>query len=236
EMILLARRRRWPCPVVWVCGDFAELKAMLAERRLGPVDGVLLDLGVCSDQLEDPGRGMSFSRPGPLDMRFNRKQGQPAAELVNRLSEAELSDLLFRYGEERYSRRIARAIVSERQREPIETTDRLAQIVRRAVAFRARGRRIDPATRAFQALRIAVNDELGSLERGLRALPEVLKPGGRAVVISFHSLEDRIVKRAFQQRDFWEPLTPKPVRPEREEVRANPRARSAKLRAARRRC
>ncbi len=234
EMLELARRRPWPCRVVWLCGNFADLDRMLAEAELAPVDAVLMDLGVCSDQLDDPQRGMSLSRPGPLDMRFNRAAGQPAAQLVNRLSREQLADLFFRYGEERHSRRIARAIVSARQRGPINRTDVLAEIVRRALGSLGRRQRIDPATRVFQALRIAVNDELASLERGLESVAAVLRPGGRAVVISFHSLEERIVKRAFQRRDVWEPLTPKPLRPDRAEVRANPRARSAKLRAAKR--
>jgi 16S rRNA (cytosine1402-N4)-methyltransferase len=202
------------------------------------VDGVLADLGVCSDQLDDAARGLSFSRPGPLDMRLDPEGGgETAADLVARLGERDLADLIYRYGEERHSRRIARRLVEERRRAPVDTTERLADIVRRCLPFPARGGRrrssIDPATRTFQALRIAVNDELGELQRLLEALPRCLKPGGVAAVISFHSLEDRPVKLAFKDRAAWQPLTKKPVEAGEQEVSENPRARSAKLRAAR---
>jgi 16S rRNA (cytosine1402-N4)-methyltransferase len=193
---------------------------------------VLLDLGVSSDQLADPERGFSFDSPGELDLRYDPSSGEPAYRLVNRLSEERLADLIYRYGEDPNSRRIARAIVTARQRRPIRTAAELAEIIRKAVP--RRGSRIDPATRTFQALRIAVNEELKWLEVALRRIPEVLRPGGRLVVISFHSLEDRLVKEAFRRDSRLRVLTPHPVTPSPEEIAANPRARSAKLRAAER--
>lgn len=211
--------------------SFDELPAILVELGTGPVDAVLADLGVCSDQLDDPSRGLSFQQDGPLDMRLNPDEGEPASALLRRLNEKELADLIFRYGEERFSRRIARRIVERRQEQPLETTGQLAELVRRCVP-RGRGHGIDPSTRTFQALRIAVNDELGCLERFLHELPRCLRPGGRAAVISFHSLEDRLVKQAFRQRKLWQELTRKPVTASAEEARNNPRARSAKLRVA----
>ncbi len=216
-----------------VHAGFEELRAILDQLGIAAVDGVLADLGFCSDQVDDPQRGLSFQREGPLDMRLNPNEGEPASALLRRLSERELADVLWRYGEERFSRRIARRIVETRRRQPLETTSELAELVRRCVP-RPRGKRpaIDPATRTFQALRIAVNDELGALEQLLAALPECVQPGGRAVFISFHSLEDRLVKQAFRDRARWAVLTRKPVQATEEEVRNNPRARSAKLRAA----
>ena len=213
--------------------NFADLREVLDAAGIDRVDAVLMDLGVSSDQLDDATRGFSFVQPGPLDMRMNPQVGEPAARLVSRLKAEDLAELFFRYGEERHSRRVARAIVEARGEKPIETTEQLAQIVRRAMPRGRARQRIDPATRVFQALRIAVNDELTSLERALDTLPACLKPGGRAVVISFHSLEDRLVKQAFRRRDNWEPLVRKPLTPTAEEVASNPRARSAKLRAAR---
>jgi 16S rRNA (cytosine1402-N4)-methyltransferase len=160
-------------------------------------------------------------------------RGETAADLLRRLSERDLADLIYQFGEERFSRRIARRIVESREQEPIETTGELADLVRRAVhVSRAKRERIDPATRTFQALRIAVNDELGALDRLLAQLPDCVKPGGRAVIISFHSLEDRRVKRAFRNSAAWQVLTKKPVTAGEDEQRANPRSRSAKLRAA----
>jgi len=195
----------------------------------------LADVGVCSDQLDDPQRGLSFMQPGPLDMRFDPTTGEPASALLRRLSERDLADLIWRYGEERFSRRIARRIVEARRQAPLETTVELAELVRRCVprpAGRQRKPPIDPATRVFQALRIAVNDELGELQRLLTILPTCVRPGGRAAVISFHSLEDRLVKTAFRERSLWEVQTRKPVQASAEEVRSNPRSRSAKLRVA----
>jgi 16S rRNA (cytosine1402-N4)-methyltransferase len=163
-------------------------------------------------------------------MRLDPNRGQPAARLLATLPERELADLIYRYGEERHSRRIARKIVERRNVEPLTTTDQLADVVRSCVP-RGHGK-IDPATRTFQALRIAVNDEIAALEALLKQLPNCLKQGGRAALISFHSLEDRLVKQAFRQSDIWEPLTKKPITPSAEEVSNNPRSRSAKLRAA----
>jgi 16S rRNA (cytosine1402-N4)-methyltransferase len=238
-MLDLARPRLAGLPVTLVQAGFDRLGQVLDGLGVAAVDGVLADLGVCSDQLDDPARGLSFAQPGPLDMRLDVTEGEPAAALLRRLSERDLADLIWRYGEERFSRRIARRVVEQRRLSPLETTEQLAELVRRCVPRppRARGRRrapIDPATRVFQALRIAVNDELGMLERLLAALPGRVRPGGRAALISFHSLEDRQVKRAFRVKEVWEPLTRKPVQAGEAEVAHNPRARSAKLRAARR--
>lgn len=217
-------------PVTLRYGNFAQLRQVLDELQIERVHGVLADLGFASDQLADPQRGLSFQREGPLDMRLDPTRGEPASRLVNRLSERELADIFWRYGEERFSRRVARRIVEVRRRQPITTTTQLADLVRRCVP-RGRGG-IDPATRVFQALRIAVNDELAALEQLLRQLPRCLHEGGRAVIISFHSLEDRLVKQAFRS-EWWEVLTRKPVTPSEAEIAANPRSRSAKLRAAR---
>jgi 16S rRNA (cytosine1402-N4)-methyltransferase len=232
-MLDLARPRLEGLPVTLRRANFSELPDVLRELGVGPVDGVLADLGICSDQLDEAGRGFSFGKAGPLDMRMNTELGERASDLLRRLPERELADLIWRYGEERFSRRVARRIVETRKRQPVETTGQLAGLVRSCVP---RGKAaIDPATRVFQALRIAVNDELHALDQLLADLPGVLKPGGRAVLISFHSLEDRRVKQAFRDRDTWEELTRKPVTAGEAETANNPRARSAKLRAARRR-
>jgi 16S rRNA (cytosine1402-N4)-methyltransferase len=237
-MLALAEKRLAGLPVTLLHASFAQLRRVLDGLGVEAVDGVLADVGVSSDQLDDPARGLSFQRPGPLDMRLDPTEGEPAGDLLRRLGERDLADIFWRYGEERFSRRIARRIVEERRRAPLETTEQLAELVRRCVPYPKRGRGskkpIDPATRVFQALRIAVNDELEALERLLAALPGCVKPGGRAAIISFHSLEDRLVKHAFRDRSIWEPLTRKPVQPSEDETRDNPRARSAKLRAARR--
>jgi 16S rRNA (cytosine1402-N4)-methyltransferase len=204
--------------------------SLLPQNRR-TVDGILLDLGLSSDQLADNERGFSFSSTGPLDLRFDTSRGKPAWRLLERLSAEHLADLIYQYGEERYSRRIARAIIERRQDKPIETAADLAELVRRCVP-RSRHERIDPATRTFQALRIAVNDELKSLEIALRRLPDCLRPGGRLAIISFHSLEDRRVKEAFRDDPRLTPLAKKPITPSEEEVAVNPRSRSAKLRIA----
>jgi 16S rRNA (cytosine1402-N4)-methyltransferase len=230
-MLALAQPRLEGLPVILRRASFDELPRVLADLDVPAVDGVLADLGFSSDQLEAPERGLSFQRPGPLDMRLNPDEGEPASALLRRLNERELADLFWTYGEERFSRRVARRIVATRKEAPLETTDQLADLVRRCVP-RSRGHGIDPATRVFQALRIAVNDELGALERLLAGLPGCLRGRGRAVIISFHSLEDRRVKQAFRDRQHWQVLTKKPVQAGDEEVRQNPRARSAKLRAA----
>lgn len=234
----------------FVHGSYAELLDILDDLGLDGVDGILLDLGLSSMQLADAERGFSFSRPGPLDMRFDQTRGTPASELLATLDQNEIAEIIFRHGEERQSRRIAAAIVREREKQPIETTDQLAEIVERAVGGR-RGQRIHPATRTFQALRIAVNNELGELERGLRGGIDALRPGGRFAVIAFHSLEDRIVKQVFAEEVkgcICPPELPvcqcgrkprlrhvgKPVRPTPDEVAINPRARSAIMRAVER--
>lgn len=234
-MIELARPRlaATGTPLTLVHANFEQLRRVLDELGVTAVDMVLADLGFASDQVETPERGLSFQQEGPLDMRLDPTAGEPAAALLNRLSERDLADLFWEFGEERFSRRIARKIVETRQRARLETTTELAELIRRCVP-RPRGRRytLDPATRVFQALRIAVNDELGALDRLLQTLPACLNPGGRAAIISFHSLEDRLVKRAFRDRSRWQVLTRKPVQATEEEVRNNPRSRSAKLRAA----
>jgi 16S rRNA (cytosine1402-N4)-methyltransferase len=221
-------------PVRALHANFRDLREVLDLEQIAAVDGIVLDLGMSSDQLADQARGFSFDSEGELDLRFDTRSGEPAWRLVERLNETELANLIYRYGEERYSRRIASALKARRGSEPVRTAREVAEIVRRA-APRGRGKpRIDPATRTFQALRIAVNDELGALAEALAAFPNCLKPGGRVAVISFHSLEDRIVKEAFRGDPRYENLTKKPLRPSEEEVRRNPRARSAKLRVARR--
>jgi 16S rRNA (cytosine1402-N4)-methyltransferase len=231
-MLARARPRLDGLPVTLVHANFDQLPAVLANLGVGAVDGVLADLGFASDQVDDPARGFSFQHDGPLDMRLDPAAGQTAADLVNRLSERALADLIFEYGEERHSRRIARRVVERRNERPFATTADLADVVRRAVPRSKDSFRIHPATRTFQALRVAVNDELGALERLLAALPKVVKIGGRAGIISFHSLEDRRVKHAFRDRAVWRPVTKKPVEAADDEAARNPRARSAKLRVA----
>jgi 16S rRNA (cytosine1402-N4)-methyltransferase len=216
-----------------VHADFRTVRAVLKDEK---ADGILLDLGVSSLQLDTPERGFSFRADGPLDMRMDKSAGPTAAELVNRLPEDELADLIYRLGEERASRRIARAIVAARQKKHFARTGELAEVVRRA-AGRARRAGLDPATTTFQALRIAVNGELHDLEGALDALAGCLAPEGRLAVIAFHSLEDRPVKQTFRRlaaSGRFALLTKKPVRPGEEETRGNPRARSARLRALRR--
>jgi len=218
-------------PLTPLKANFCDLPEVLAELGVEAVDGILLDLGLSSDQLADLERGFSFSSTGPLDLRFDPLQGKPAWRLLERLSAEHLADLIYQYGEERYSRRIARAIVERRRDHPVETAADLANLVRRCVP-RSRYDRIDPATRTFQALRIAVNDELKSLEIALRRMPDCLRPGGRLAVISFHSLEDRQVKVAFRDDPRLTSLTRKPITPSDAETAENPRSRSAKLRVA----
>lgn len=209
--------------------DYREAPRLIGSER---PDGILLDLGISSVQLDTPERGFSFRENGPLDMRMDRSQGPTAADVVNRTREAELADLIYTYGEERASRRIARAIVSARERKHFETTGELAEVVRRA-AGRSRRPGLDPATLTFQALRIHVNQELAGLGPALGALMDTLAPGGRLAVIAFHSLEDREVKNAFRDAGTrgFALVTRKPLRADDEEVRRNPRARSARLRA-----
>jgi 16S rRNA (cytosine1402-N4)-methyltransferase len=232
-----------------VHGRFGDLDALAEAHDFAPVDAVVLDIGVSSMQIDDPARGFSFRADGPLDMRM-AQEGETAADLVNTMEEAALADLIYLYGEERKSRAVARAIITARRTAPIETTKQLADLVATVVHLPPDA--IHPATRTFQALRIAVNDELGELERGLVAAEKVLKPGGRLAVVTFHSLEDRIVKHFIAERAGELPspsrhmpsaekkaktfasLARKAITAGLEETRANPRARSAKLRIAER--
>jgi 16S rRNA (cytosine1402-N4)-methyltransferase len=216
--------------------DYRSIEDVLDRRGIALVGGALADLGVSSMQFDEPGRGFSFQRDEPLDMRMDRGSGQTAADLVASSTEQELADTIYAYGEERFSRRIARALVAARREAPIDTTGRLASIVRRAVPVRGYAR-IDPATRTFQAFRIWVNRELEGLDRFLEAAARRLQIGARLVVITFHSLEDRIVKHTLRALAGSEDatlrvLTKKPLIADEDEVRRNPRARSAKLRAA----
>ncbi len=229
-------------------GNFARMDELAREAGFDPVDGIVLDLGLSSDQLADRERGFSFGADAPLDMRFDTSQGQSAADLVNTLDETELADALWRYGEERRSRAIARRIAEQRARRPIERTGELARLVASVVHGRPGG--IHPATRTFQALRIAVNDELSSLEAALPKAVDLLAPSGRLAVISFHSLEDRIVKQFFQREargcicppelpacvcgrsPTLRIVTRHPITAGEEELARNPRSRSAKLRVA----
>jgi 16S rRNA (cytosine1402-N4)-methyltransferase len=228
----------WADRVALVHADYRAIAEVLDSRQIARIDGALADLGVSSLQFDAPGRGFSFQRDEPLDMRMDRSGGDTAADLVARSTERDLADAIFQYGEERFSRRIARALVEARHEAPVATTGRLAAIVRRAIPNRRGYMRIDPATRTFQALRIWVNRELDRLDHFVETAARRLRAGARLVIITFHSLEDRIVKhtlRALQQRDgLVQVLTKKPLGPGDEEVARNPRARSAKLRAAER--
>jgi 16S rRNA (cytosine1402-N4)-methyltransferase len=221
----------WPT-VTLLHGSFAEL---VNEQGPATVDGILADLGVSSLQLGNPERGFSFQAEGPLDMRMNPMSGDTAEQVVNHIDERELADVIYEFGEERRSRRIARAIVRSR---PIRTTTQLVEVVSAAArSMNRKHERIHPATRTFQALRIFVNRELDDLKALLEAAPRVLKPGGRLVVISFHSLEDRIVKDAFREgakQGWYQLLTKKPLTASEEEIERNPRSRSAKMRATER--
>ncbi len=219
-----------------VHANFTDAARILAEHGIEKVHGVLLDLGLSSIQLDAPDRGFSFRYgDAPLDMRADRASGRTAADLIARASERELADILWQFGDERRSRQIARAICSERQRRPIETVEQLVSIVARIAG--SRKMRIHPATRTFMALRLWTNRELANLEQSLASVKDMAEPGGRVVVISFHSKEDRIAKTVFRgqaQEGIWRILTKRPVVPVDDEVRANPRARSAKLRAVER--
>lgn len=244
-------RHRFEGRLTVLNGPFGDMVRLLAEVGVEQIDGIALDLGVSSMQIDDAARGFSFRADGPLDMRM-AQSGMTAAEAVNQLTEKELADIIYRYGEERLSRRIAKAIVESRAETPITRTGQLAGLVRRVVRKSKDG--IDPATRTFQALRIYVNDEMGELERGLNAAETLLRPGGRLCVVSFHSLEDRQVKEflksgsnagprpsrhlppqsAPETKATFRLLTKRVVKPSAEETAANPRARSARMRAAER--
>ncbi len=216
--------------------NFADLEEALLQEGIRQVDGILLDLGFSSDELLDPEIGLSFARPGVLDMRLGEAisdDGLTAAHVVNQWPEHDLEEVIRLYGEERWSRVIARAIVQARKREFITRTDALAQVIVEAVPASYEQGRIHPATRTFQALRILVNDELKNLRLAIEAAERVLVPGGRMAIITFHSLEDRFVKKAFQSSG-WSVLTKKPLVPSTTEIEANPRSRSAKLRVAER--
>lgn len=234
-----ARLADAPCRVRLFHANFAELKDVLDAAGLTAVDGVLADLGISTNQLFDAGYGLSFAAPMPLDMRVDPRLRRTAADIVNRTDEGELADLLFGLADERFSRRVARKIGEARRQSPILTTDRLADVVRSAIPSVRGGapQKIDPATRTFLALRMAVNRELPNLEALLERAPAALAPGGRFAVISFHSTEDRLVKQAFrsaEQTGVLKVVTPKPLSPAADELAANPRSRSAKLRAAER--
>lgn len=229
-----ARLARFGNRVTFVKTPFGHVLNALKGLGITAVTGLCADLGVSSPQLDDAERGMSFRREGPIDMRMDASDGETAIELIARLSDDQLADVLYHYGEERRSRRIARSIKRALADNQLETTLDLRRAIVRAVGpVRVGG--VDPATRTFQALRIAVNKELEELESLLAALPSIIEPGGVAAIISFHSLEDRLVKRAFHDRALWQVLTKKPLVAGDEEGAANPRSRSAKLRSARRR-
>ena len=236
ESLELARTRltEFEPHVTFLHGNYRDLPALLAPFGIARVDGILLDLGMSSPQVDRAERGFSFSREGPLDMRMDAAQEATAETLVNTLSAEDLALMLETLGEERFARRIARRIVEERRARPITTTTQLSRVITGAVPPGARHGRLHPATRTFQALRLAVNDELGALAAFLQELVGLLTPGGRAVILSYHSLEDRLVKHAFAEgarAGTWTVLTKKPACPSEEEVSRNPRARSAKLRA-----
>jgi 16S rRNA (cytosine1402-N4)-methyltransferase len=219
-------------PVRFAQANFRDIPEVLDAVGLDAVDAVLLDVGLSSDQLSDESRGFSFDSDGPLDLRFDPTEGEPAWRMVNRMKPESLADIIFEYGEERFSRRIARKIAAVREKQPIRTAREFARIVTSAIPKQHPPPRIHPATRTFQALRIAVNEELKSLRIALERIPTRLVPGGRLAVISFHSLEDRLAKQAFRNTQVWECLTRSPIEASNEEVLRNPRSRSAKLRAA----
>lgn len=247
----VAQRRLAPFEgsVSIIQGNFRDLNDIVAPLKLGKIDGIIFDFGVSSYQLDSPARGFSYHLDGPLDMRMNPQQETTASHLVNELSEEELNHIIRQYGEERWAARIAQFIVKARRRKPLETTAELVKVIKAAIPAGARRRGPHPARRTFQALRIAVNDELDSISWALRAAVGLLAPGGRICAISFHSLEDRIVKQTFRdlargcscppelpvcvcdRQPQLEILTRRPLRPSKGELEKNPRARSAKLRA-----
>ncbi|MHC4950660.1 MAG: 16S rRNA (cytosine(1402)-N(4))-methyltransferase RsmH [Planctomycetota bacterium] len=223
------------CRVMLLRENFVRMNEVLSQQGIDKVDFILADLGFCSGQLEDSDRGLSFQKPMPLDMRLDDRLTTTAADLVNKLSQKDLADLIYEYGQDRASRRIARFIVQQRSAQKFTTTTELAMLIARAMRRPGRPPRIHPATRTFQALRIAVNRELDSLDTLLETAPNMLKPGGFIAIISFHSLEDGRVKRNFRQNKadgLYDILTKKPITADREEIMRNPRARSAKLRIA----
>lgn len=232
-----ARLQSLGCRVILVHANFRDIAEVLSQRGIDKADFILADLGLCSSQLADNDKGLSFQKDMPLDMRIDKSLQRTAADIVNTEPEKSLADLIYRYGQERASRRIARFIVRERRGSKITTTSRLAAVVARAMRRpkAARRPRIHPATRTFQALRIAVNDEIGNLKGLLDAVPDILRSGGRFAVISYHSLEDGLVKRSFRRNlelGLYADITKKVVMPSRREIADNRRARSARLRIA----
>ena len=215
----------------FIHSNYADAPEHLVHMGIETIDGVLLDLGLSSDQLADRDRGFSFQSDGPLDLRFNPLEGEAAWKIVNRMSEKHLADIIYQYGEERLSRRIARKIVAWRQDTEIKAASHLARLVRSCYPPGKKGS-IDPATRTFQALRIEVNDELKWVKVAMKRFPQILNPGGRLAVISFHSLEDRIAKQAIAENSTLKNLTKRPTQASEEELDENPRSRSAKLRVA----
>lgn len=219
-------------PIAVFCHSYHRIDRIVTDAGIESVDGVVLDLGLSSDQLADRDRGFSFTGDGFLDLRFDPTSGQSAAEFLASSTEKDIADTIYQFGEERFSRRIAKQIVERRkQRKSVRTVPDLVDICRRCVP-RSKNHDIHPATRTFQALRIAVNQELAILTDALKRIPNFVKPGGRIAIISFHSLEDRIVKQAFRDDDRLEVLTRKPLRPTDAEIAENPRSRSAKMRVA----
>ena len=215
--------------------NYRDIATVLDQLEIEVVDGMLLDLGLSSDQLADRQRGFSFDADGLLDLRFDTSEGKPAWQWLEFLGEERIASIIYEYGEERFSRKIAREIVTKRKKGQKQyTATEFAGLVRKCVPVSPGKTRIDPATRTFQALRIFVNDELGALQEFLQDAPKRIKPGGRLVIISFHSLEDRIVKHAFRESELLNTVTRKPVEPTDEEMERNPRSRSAKLRCAER--
>jgi len=247
------RLKPYRCTKLFCKTNFENIKAVLSENRIPAINGAILDLGVSSRQLDEAGRGFSYMKDGPLDMRMDGgadNAGPTAEDVVNEYSETELCHIIREYGEERWAKRIASFIVAERRRSRIRTTGELTEIIKKAIPAAARREGPHPAKRSFQAIRIYLNDELGALERGLTAFLDVLGPGGRLAVITFHSLEDRIVKEAFRKRENpcecppgspvcvcgkvadVKRITKKPILPSEKEMEENPRSRSAKLRIA----
>ncbi len=220
-------------PVMLAHSNFCELPELLQQIDVGPINGILLDLGLSSDQLEDADRGFSFNSNGPLDLRFDTASGEPAWRLIQRLRPEHLADIIFELGEERFSRRIARKLCERSKRDPLKSAAEIASVICSCYPH-SNQKRIHPATRTFQALRIAVNEELKSLEIALRRLPDLLAAGGAFAIISFHSLEDRRVKHAFREDERLEVITKRPIVASAEEIESNPRSRSAKLRVAKR--
>lgn len=221
--------------VILVCDNFANLKEIVKQEKFKSVQGILFDLGMSSWHLEESGRGFSFLKNESLDMRYNPRNPLTAARIVNYYSSQEIEKILKEYGEERFAKKIAQKIIEIRKIKPIETTSQLAEIVKSATPHWYHRKKIHPATRTFQAIRIAVNDELNNLERALPQTLEILKLGGKLVVISFHSLEDRIIKNFLKEKakeNILKILTKKPINPSLGEIKINPRSRSAKLRAA----